>query len=125
MKQYKILYVDDEEINLRLFKSTFRRDFEIFIANSAKEGLEILNKNKIDVVLTDQRMPEMTGVEFLEKVNEKYETIPPNRLIVSGYSSNKDIEKAFKQYRLFKFIPKPWNYDKLKSIIIESIELKT
>jgi len=124
MKRYKILYVDDEEINLRLFKSTFRRDFEIFIANSAKEGLEILNKNTVDVVITDQRMPEMTGVEFLKKVNEKYNTIPPNRLIVSGYTSNEDIEKAFKQYRLFRFISKPWIYKEFKNIIIESIEHK-
>ena len=122
MKQkFKILYVDDEDVNLRLFKNTFRRDFEVFIANSAKEGLEILEKNKINVVITDQRMPEMTGVELLEVVNERFDDIPPNRLIVSGYSVDEDIEKAFNEYKLFRFIAKPWKYEELKQIILDSI----
>ena len=119
--KYKILYVDDEEVNLRLFKSSFRRDFEIFLANSAKEGLLILEKNKIDVVVTDQRMPEMTGVELLKIINDRFKNIPPNRLIVSGYSLNEDIEKAYKLYKLFRFIAKPWKYDELKQIILDSI----
>ncbi|MEN8121503.1 MAG: response regulator [Bacteroidota bacterium] len=120
----KILYVDDEEVNLRLFKSTFRRDFEIFLANSAKEGLQILEKNKIDVVITDQRMPEITGVELLGIINEKFDTIPPNRLIVSGYSANEDIEKAFNEYRLFRFISKPWKYEELKQVIIDALTIE-
>ncbi len=119
--KYKILYVDDEEVNLRLFKNTFRRDFDILLANSAKEGLLILEKNKIDVVITDQRMPEMTGVEFLEIVNERFDDIPPNRLIVSGYSTNEAIEKAYKLYKLFRFISKPWKYEELKQVILDSI----
>ncbi len=122
--KYKILYVDDEEVNLRLFKNTFRRDFDILLANSAKEGLLILEKNKIDVVITDQRMPEMTGVEFLEIVNERFDDIPPNRLIVSGYSTNEAIEKAYKLYKLFRFISKPWRYEELKQVILDSINPK-
>lgn len=117
--KFKVLYVDDEEVNLRLFKSSFRRDFDVYIANSANEGLKILEKTKIDVVLTDQKMPEMTGVEFLGIINERY-SIPPNRLIVSGYSNNKDIEKAFREYKLHQFVPKPWKYEELKQLIIES-----
>lgn len=119
--KYKILYVDDEEVNLRLFKNIFRRDFDVYIANSAKEGLQILEKKHIDVVVTDQRMPEMTGVELLEQIHNKFSDIPPNRLIVSGYSQNEDIEKAFKQFRLFQFISKPWKYEDLKQIITNAI----
>jgi len=65
--RYNILYVDDEDINLRQFKSVFRRDFNIFIANSGEEGLKILDEKNFDLIITDQRMPKMTGVEFLKK----------------------------------------------------------
>lgn len=120
--KYTILYVDDEEINLRVLKNTFRRDFNIFLANSAKEGLEILEHNKVDVVITDQRMPEVTGVEFLKQVHHLFPNIPPNRLILSGFAKDEEIEIAFKEYKLFSFISKPWNAEDLKKIIINAIE---
>ncbi len=66
MKKFTLLYVDDEESNLLIFKDTFRRKYQIFTAISAKAGIGILDNNKIDLVLSDQRMPEMTGVEFLK-----------------------------------------------------------
>ena len=118
---YTILYVDDEEINLRVFKNTFRREFNVFVANSANQGLEILANNKIDVVITDQRMPDVSGVEFLREIHQRFPNIPPNRLIVSGYAKDHDIETAFKEYKLFSFITKPWNSDTLKQIIIKAI----
>src|SRR5574344_479018 len=77
MKDKTILYVDDEEINLRLFKATFRRDYNILTATSAKEGLEKLAKNTVDLVITDQRMPEVNGVEFLSKVQAIYPPYSP------------------------------------------------
>lgn len=87
MKQkYKILYVDDEESNLLIFKDTFRRDFHVQTAVSAYKALEILKTSTVDVVITDQRMPGMTGVELLKEINKMFSEIPPNRLIVSGYS---------------------------------------
>lgn len=119
---YTILYVDDEEMNLLVFSSTFRREFKILLAKSAMQGIEILENNAVDVVITDQRMPEMTGVEFLKEVNTRFPNIPPGRLIVSGYASNDEIEEAFQSYHLFKFISKPWNVVELRSIILQSIE---
>lgn len=116
----KILYIDDEEINLRLFEHSFRRDFEIHTVNSAEKGLEFLEKNSVDVIVTDQRMPGMTGTELLKIINGKYPSIPPNRMIVSGYSKDELIEKAFREYKLFKFVSKPWNYESLKKIIINA-----
>ncbi|MEN8248288.1 MAG: response regulator [Bacteroidota bacterium] len=121
--KYKILYVDDEEINLRIFKNSFRRDFEVSVAKSGEEALKLLENELVDVVITDQRMPKMTGVELLGIIHEKYHTIPPNRLILSGYAENEDIQKAFKEYRLFKFIAKPWEYNELKAIILDAINL--
>ena len=123
-RKYKILYVDDEESNLRIFKDTFRRDFEVQIAISAFKALEILEQGLVDVVITDQRMPEMTGVELLGEINKRFSDIPPNRLIISGYSEDNDIKKAFEEYRLSKFIPKPWNYEELKEIITNAVQKK-
>lgn len=123
-QRYKILYIDDEEVNLRLLKSTFRREFDVYAVSNAKDGLKILEDVSIDVVITDQRMPEMTGVEFLKIVNDRFANIPPNRLILSGYSDFEQIEKAFHEYKLFKFISKPWNEEQLRTIIYEAINLK-
>ena len=124
MKKHTILYVDDEESNLRIFKDTFRRDYEIKSAISAYEALEILDKELVDIVITDQRMPGMTGVELLKEINRKCSDIPPNRLIISGYSEDAEIKKAFEQYKLFKFIPKHWQYEELKQTIINALKLK-
>ena len=70
-EKLKVLYVDDEVHNLTSFKATYRRDFDIYFAESAKEGLKVLEENEIHIVLSDQRMPVMTGVEFLKILKEK------------------------------------------------------
>ena len=67
-KDFTILYVDDEVHNLISFNATFRRDYKILTAQNGEEGLQVLNENEVHLVLSDQRMPEMTGVEFLQKV---------------------------------------------------------
>ena len=121
MKKYKILYVDDEESNLRIFKDTFRRDFEIYLAECGQKAIEILEHNYVDVVITDQRMPEMTGVELLKEVNIKFPQIPPHRLILSAYAENNNVKEAFEKYRLFKFVSKPWKYNEFKEIIMNAI----
>jgi len=89
-----ILYVDDEPNNLTVFRSTFRRSFKVHVADSAKEALEFLEntEDEIPLIVTDQRMPETTGVQFLEKVVEKYpETI---RMILTGFSDVEAIIQA-------------------------------
>jgi len=122
MAKKTILYIDDEEINLRLFRSTFRRDFDILTARTAMEGMEILSENSIDLIITDQRMPDVTGVEFLSMVQQKYPGIPPGRLIISGYSDPEDIALAYKEYQLYKFIAKPWGQDELQEIIKKAMD---
>jgi len=106
--KFKILYIDDEIVNLRLFQYSFRRDFEVFTAQSAKEGLSILENSKL--------------VELLEVINEKYPDIPPNRMIISGYLPDDVIKKAFEHYKLYSFVSKPWNYEKLKETIINAVK---
>jgi len=69
-REYPVLYVDDERDNLRVFELTFRHDFTILTAESAKEGLEVLSQHPVVVVLSDQKMPGIEGVEFLRQVCE-------------------------------------------------------
>jgi len=79
-----VLYVDDEQNNLLSFKAAFRREFNVHTAISGHEALEIVKNEDIDIIITDQRMPNMTGVEFLQNVIP----IAPNpiRILLTGYS---------------------------------------
>lgn len=121
-QKFNILYIDDEESNLRVFKNTFRRDFNIHTAISANVGIKILSQNKIDVLITDQRMPGKTGLELLEEIHGMFPEIPPHRLMISGYAAPNDINKAYTNFGLFRFISKPWEAEKLKQIIFDVIE---
>jgi len=120
-ERFSILYVDDELINLRLFKSALRRDFNIYLAESGQEGLEILSKEKIDLIITDQMMPKMNGTDFLREVKNKFPDVQIPKMILSGYSQSADVKKAIEEYDLKKFISKPWNVEELKSQINEAI----
>lgn len=117
-----ILYVDDEIINLQLFKSIFFLKYDVYLAETAKEGLDVLEKKNIDLIITDQRMPGMTGIEFLEKVLEKYPDIPPFRLLTSGYSKPESIQKAFDKFNLENFVKKPWDVVELKKAVDDLLQ---
>jgi len=115
-----ILYVDDEIENLQGFEYLLHRDFDVHVASSAKEGLEILANNQIKVVLTDQRMPEMSGIEFLEKII----TLSPEtiRIVITAYSDSDTILQAINQGKAYHFITKPWNNAELRNIIKRAVE---
>ncbi|MEO1055203.1 MAG: response regulator, partial [Bacteroidota bacterium] len=118
--KYTILYVDDEEANLRVFKSAFKWEYHVLIANSGMEGLEVLEHNDVQLVITDQRMPEMTGVEFLEKVVEKYPDVI--RVILTGYSDMEAIVDAINKGKIYYYIRKPWNEEDVKITIDKALE---
>jgi sigma-B regulation protein RsbU (phosphoserine phosphatase) len=119
--KYSVLYIDDEEHNLISFKSTFRREYNIHVANSGKSGLEIMEKNEINLVITDQRMPEMTGVEFLEKVKNLYPDCV--RMIMTGFSDMEAIIQAINKGNIYRYITKPWNRAELKITIDSAFEV--
>ncbi|MDP9081365.1 MAG: response regulator [Bacteroidota bacterium] len=106
-----ILYVDDEENNLFSFKATFRIKYNVLTALSGDAALEILGKNLVHIIITDQRMPEMTGVEFLEKVLEKYPD--PMRLLLTGYADMEAVVDAVNKGKIFHYLSKPWNEEEL------------
>ena len=119
-EKYSVLYVDDDDINLRTFEANFRRDFKVFKAISAKEGLEILKKENIQVVISDQRMPEITGIEFLKKVKSEYPNI--KLIILTGYTDHEVLKEAINGNVLWWYLNKPYDHENLRSVIFKAIE---
>jgi phosphoserine phosphatase RsbU/P len=120
---HPILYIDDEKDNLTVFQSAFRRNFKIHLAVSGKEGLEIMKKDDIHLVITDQRMPEMTGIEFLEKILPEYPDCI--RMVLTGFSDVEAIIQAINKGRVYRYITKPWNKEELKITIDRALETYT
>ena len=120
-EKIKILYVDDEENNLQAFKATFRRDYKIFLAISAKVGEEILAKEDIDIIITDQRMPEKTGVEFLESIIPIHPR--PIRLLLTGYTDIQAVIDAINKGQVYHYLTKPWEEDYLRTVIKNAFEV--
>lgn len=116
-----ILLVDDEPNILRALTRMFSEDnYEIFTANSGEEGLELLKKHEIQVVISDQRMPNMLGSDFLSRVNHLYpETV---RIILSAYSDFSAIRDAINEGAIYKFVNKPWNERMLRQLVLEAFE---
>ncbi|GAB4330373.1 MAG: hypothetical protein OHK0038_04690 [Flammeovirgaceae bacterium] len=115
LQKDKILYIDDEPENLTSFKFVFRKYYDIFLANSAMEGMEILKKENIQLIITDQRMPKMTGVEFLEWTTKDYPQVI--RMILTGYSDIEAIIYAINKGEVYRYITKPWEKDEMKITI--------
>lgn len=116
-----ILYIDDEIHNLNSFKAVFRRAYNVYTASSGKEGIEILKTNEIHVIITDQRMPEMTGIEFLESIVKDYPDIP--RILLTGYSDINAVIDAINKGSVYKYVQKPWKEELLKETIDEALKL--
>ena len=114
-----ILYVDDEQSNLDNFLLGFEDQFTIFAVDSAIKALEIMEKQDIGLIITDERMPKMTGIEFLEKVVKKWpETI---RIIISAYNDAEILLRAMNNGHAHEYILKPWVVKELKKTIISSL----
>lgn len=119
-KKITILYVDDEENNLYSFKATFRMKYKVLIALSGDEALEIMKSKPVHIIITDQRMPNMTGVEFLEKVIEKFPD--PIRILLTGYADMGAVVDAVNKGKIFHYLAKPWNEEELDMTITRAFE---
>ncbi len=115
-----LLYVDDEMDNLVVFEATFEDDFNITVANSGQEALDILDNQSFPVVVADQRMPFMTGAELFEQMRFRY----PNtkRVMLTGYADSHAMLDAINQGQVYYFIKKPWDRDLVFSILVRAIE---
>ncbi len=116
-----LMVVDDEPDNLDLLYRTFRRDFRVRKADGALSALEILDKEgEMAVIISDQRMPVMNGTEFLSKTVERFpDTI---RILLTGYTDVEDLVEAINSGKVFKYITKPWNPEKLKAVVQQAAD---
>lgn len=115
-----VLYIDDEYLNLSAFKMLFRKKFIIFTTHNPVSALDILRDNTIDVVIVDQRMPVMSGVELLKKII----TIDSSclRIIHSGYIDDPEIKKAIDEDIAHATLDKPLNQALMISMIDDHIK---
>ncbi len=120
-KKPKILVVDDEPDNLDLLYRTFRRDFNVFKAESGIHALEVLAaEGEVAVIISDQRMPEMKGTEFLRKTLPQFpDTV---RIILTGFTDIEDLVEAINSGQVYKYITKPWDPDELKQVVQKATE---
>ena len=118
-----LLLVDDEENIIASLRRLLRRDgYHIITANSGAQGLQRLAENEVDVILSDQRMPGMTGVEFLRRAKELYpQTV---RMTLSGYTELQSITDAINEGAVYKFLTKPWDDERLRAHVNEAFRHK-
>jgi signal transduction histidine kinase len=123
MKKIKVLYIDDEEINLEVFYSTFRKKYDVYTANSANEGMKLLDNNSISIIISDQKMPHKTGVEFFEEVKVKYpDTV---RIILTAYADYETAYDSINKGFVFRFVQKPWDFEDISNTIEDSYKIYT
>ena len=121
VKKINILYVDDEANNLTSMKATFRTEYNIFTASSAAEGIKILSEKTISIVISDQKMPEISGAEFLASIKDEYpDTI---RILLTGYTDMEALIEAINKGQIYYYLNKPWDEQQLRMLIDKSYEV--
>ena len=120
-KKPRMLVVDDEPDNLDLLYRTFRRDFQVLRAESGIEALKVLSsEGEVAVIISDQRMPEMKGTEFLSKTVPDFpDTV---RIILTGFTDVEDLVEAINAGQVYRYITKPWDPDELKYVVERASE---
>lgn len=120
-KKIKIIYVDDEEINVQLFEINFSLDYDVYTAYNGFEGLELLKNNSdAGVVLSDMKMPGMNGIEFIKKAKELY---PEKKFyILTGFEKTKEIQEALNSGLINEYFSKPFDVPKIKNTIDKHIK---
>ncbi len=120
MKKYGLLLIDDEPANLQKLHRTFVDQYNVHLARTGEEALEILKSHPIDAVVTDQKMPNMSGIEFLDAARKEHPDIV--RIILTGYAEVDDLIAAINASKVHKYITKPWVPDDLRMAVREALE---
>jgi response regulator RpfG family c-di-GMP phosphodiesterase len=115
-----VLYLDDEMHNLTAFRASFRRNFNVFTAINAIDAKEVLEKEDIHVIVTDQRMPVTTGVDFLESIIPLFPK--PIRILLTGYADINAVIDSINRGHVYSYIQKPWSEEELKTSIQKAYE---
>lgn len=117
-KKHSVLLVDDEPDILFSLQGLLRREFELYTATSAREALQIMAEHPIEVVMTDQRMPDITGVEMLGTIKSQFPDAV--RIVFTGYADIKSVIDGINTSGLFRYITKPWDPDELIEVLHEA-----
>ncbi|RPH32129.1 MAG: response regulator [Bacteroidales bacterium] len=116
----KVLYVDDEPINLTLFKANFKNKFTIITAECGHQGLRQLKDNPdTKVVISDMKMPGMSGIDFIRIAKKEYPNI--TFYILTGYDITDEISQALKDHLIRKYFRKPFNINEIETAILEAV----
>lgn len=120
-REFPVLYVDDEPENLRIFELGFRRDFSVLTAAGGEQGLALLSQRPIAVVLSDQKMPGLSGVEFLARARE----LDPKtiRMLITAYGDAATLGSAINEGSIYRYIAKPWQPEELRLAVRRAIEV--
>ncbi|MDD5578312.1 MAG: response regulator [Methylobacter sp.] len=123
IKSSVLLFVDDEPNVLKALRRLFHNEnYEIYLASSGIEGLELLGQHAVDLIISDMRMPVMSGAEFLARAFDLWpETI---RILLTGYADLQSIIDAINRGRIFCYCDKPWNDEELKLLVRNALEQK-
>ncbi|HEY8919949.1 Response regulator receiver domain-containing protein [Chitinophaga rupis] len=116
-----ILYIDDEINNLTAFRAAFRRLYTVYTAASAAEAEQLLLEHEVHIIISDQRMPKMTGIEFFETILDKHPE--PIRILLTGYADINAVIDAINKGQVYKYFSKPWNEEELKHNIEKAYEV--
>jgi DNA-binding NtrC family response regulator len=116
----RILFVDDEPRILNTMRILFRRSYDVLTANSGAEALEQMRQHKVDVIVSDQRMPAMTGIEFLRQARD----LQPNamRVLLTGYTDLNSIIGSINEGEIFRFVNKPWLNEELADTVAKAVD---
>ena len=117
---HSILIIDDEPENLNALERTLRPVANVLKAESGKSGQALLKKNAVSLIICDQRMPEMTGIEFFKQIRDTYPDII--RIILTGYTDIEDLIEAINEVGLYRYITKPWNNHELQLVVKRALE---
>ncbi|HEX8556521.1 MAG TPA: HD domain-containing phosphohydrolase [Pyrinomonadaceae bacterium] len=117
---HKILLVDDEPANLRLLERLFRRDYGVLTAASGEDALRLLSQHDVALVITDQRMPGMTGVELLVRTADMRPHMV--RIILTGYTDMGALEDAINRGQIYRYVTKPWDNDDLRLTVAQALK---
>lgn len=117
---YKILVVDDEPANLRMLERLFRDEYDVVTAESGEEALETLNHHDVAIIISDQRMPGMKGIDFLRKAAEaRPQTV---RIILTGYTDVNDLVNAINSGVIYRYLTKPWVNTDLRQTVQRAVQ---
>lgn len=120
-QSYTVLYVDDEPVNLELFKATFHNDFNILIASGGEEALQLMKENPVDVLISDWKMPKMNGMELIERIKKT----DPGKIciLLTAFSDPEVMIRATNEGHVFRYMLKPWLRSDMKMVLSDAFNL--